>query len=103
MAVTTKKQFQTSDGTYYDDEKKATVVQSIIDKNNLIPFRTKTINDWVEQLYGDEKVSNEFKRLVENKSTDGSTIKNIVCDVIIKDLLHFNKVINSLHGESESL
>jgi hypothetical protein len=101
MAVETKTQYKTSDGAYYDDEKKATSVQAGINNRGLIPFRTNTVNNWITQVYQEDEDSGAFKTLVDNKSTDGSTIQTILCDVIIKDLIHFTKIIGSLHGEDE--
>lgn len=101
MAVETKTQYKTSDGVYYDDEKKATSVQAEINNRGLIPFRTNTVNDWIKQVYGEAEESSAFKTLVDNKSTDGSTIQTILCDVIVKDLIHFTKIIGNLHGEDE--
>ncbi len=99
MGVTTQIQYKTSDGRYFADQKEAEKVQSIINQESLIPFRTDVVNSWINKLYKDLEISDELKALLNNKSTDGATIQKIVCNAIVSNLLDFEKLVNSIHGD----
>ena len=98
MGVTTQTQYKTSDGRYFADQKEAEKVQSIINQESLIPFRTEAVNSWINKL-SESEISDELKDLLNNKSTNGATIKKIVCNAIVGNLLDFDKLVNSIHGE----